>query len=193
MKKKIALLTPLALLSLSACSLNGEEKLTCTNEREVGNTTTNIKYEINHKNNDIKKMTIIYDYNNTSNTAKTKIDGTDADTDGITETKEDVNDDLSDKVIDGVVGDTVDTILGPITDTIIDLSKVKERHNSVQTNYKDVEGFTYTVDNDEDNHYKIKYEVDFDKISSTDLTRLGYTKDLEKARSDYESQGFTCK
>ena len=84
MKKKIALLTPLVLLSLSACSLNGEEKLTCTNEREVGDTTTNIKYEINHKNNDIKKMTIIYDYNNTSTNAKTKKDGTDADTDGIT-------------------------------------------------------------------------------------------------------------
>lgn len=193
MKKNLAILTPLALLSLSACSLNGEEKLTCTNEREVGDTTTNIKYEINHKNNDIKKMTIIYDYNNKSNNAKTKIDGTDADTDGITETKEDANDNLSDKVIDGVVGDTVDTILGPITDTIADLSKVKQRHNFVQTNYKDIEGFTYVVDNDEDSHYKIKYEVDFTKISNADLSKLGYTKDLEKARSDYEDQGFTCK
>ena len=72
-----------ALAVLSGCGMN--EKTTCTNENKVGNITSKVTYEIEHKNNDVKKVILTYDYRDDHT------DGVGTGTDGTTKDKEDNN------------------------------------------------------------------------------------------------------
>ena len=79
MKKSLIVLAALAVLS--GCGMN--EKTTCTNENKVGNITSKVTYEIEHKNNDVKKVILTYDYRDDHT------DGVGTGTDGTTKDKED--------------------------------------------------------------------------------------------------------
>ena len=81
MKKSLIVLAALAVLS--GCGMN--EKTTCTNENKVGNITSKVTYEIEHKNNDVKKVILTYDYRDDHT------DGVGTGTDGTTKDKEDNN------------------------------------------------------------------------------------------------------
>lgn len=77
MKKSLIVLAALAVLS--GCGMN--EKTTCTNENKVGNITSKVTYEIEHKNNDVKKVILTYDYRDDHT------DGVGTGTDGTTKDK----------------------------------------------------------------------------------------------------------
>lgn len=81
MKKSLIVLAALAVLS--GCGMN--EKTTCINENKVGNITSKVTYEIEHKNNDVKKVILTYDYRDDHT------DGVGTGTDGTTKDKEDNN------------------------------------------------------------------------------------------------------
>ena len=58
--------------------------------------------------------------------------------------------------------------------------------------YDGIEGFTYSVDVDSDNEYKVIYKIDMDKINDDDLNRFNVGRDLSDLRTNYENSGYTC-
>lgn len=203
MKKYISIFVLFALLVLPGCDMKANETITCSDRTETNFITTDRKYVIDYKDNDIKKMKITYDYNrdvNNNNTAGNN----DVNADGTTNNNNNNNDNNNNnnntagnnddnKVVDGVVGEALEDIVSGLTDTILDVAGLRDRHNLVQTTYKDVAGFETKVDYDDDNHYKVEYTIDFDKISNDDLKRIGIDRNLDTTRSNYISQGLTCK
>ncbi len=221
MKKILIFLSILFLMS--GCGDNNE-KLTCSSKSTANGMTTNTDYEIEYKDNEVKFVTITYDYiqdenNNTDNTTQDidttadtttgetnseieardnstttnttdDTDGINADSDGIT--TDDNNKSNSDDVVDGVVGDTIDGAIDGVTDTILDIAGIKDTYENQINSYGGIEGFSYKVDTDNDNEYKIIYRIDFEKISDTDLARFNLDRDLDTTRTNYEDLGYTC-
>lgn len=192
MKKLLIVLSVLFLMS----GCNSESKtLSCTNTSEANGITTKTKYEIKYMNDEVKHVTITYDYNQTNN--RKEVDGTNADTDGLdknTEGNTTTNDNnlQSDEVIDGVVGDAIDSTINGITDTILDLAGIKNNYQNQMSTFDNMEGFSYKVDVDNDNEYKITYDIDMDKISDEDLTRFNIGRDYSDIKSNYTDLGYTC-
>lgn len=230
------LLTSLGVLFLISGCTDNTESLTCTMDNTVNGLAAATEYKIDYIEDDVKLVTITYDYtdnntgtnntdnnmdtdnttdtdNNTNNNARTttdnntnnntrtttdneQIDGINADTDGITE-----NDDVdhntgstdSDEVIDGAVGDVIDGTINGVTDTILDIAGIKNTYENQLSSYDNIEGFTYDVDIDEDNQYKIVYKIDLDKISDNDLASFNIDRSLKTTRDTYEGSGYTCK
>ncbi len=122
------------------------------------------------------------------------MDGVDTDTDGLDRNNTSNNDSIdSDDVVDGVVGDTIDGAINGVTDTILDLAGIKRTYENQMNTYNNIEGFSYKVDTDDDDRYKVIYEIDMDKISDDDLTRFNVTRDFSDIRKNYEDLGYTCK
>lgn len=222
MKKILIFLSILFLMS--GCGDNNE-KLTCSSKSTANGMTTNTDYEIEYKDNEVKFVTITYDYiqdentnnannttpdtdttaagttnttdsgietrdNNTTTNATDDTDGVNADTDGIT--ADNNNESNSDNVVDGIVGDTIDGAINGVTDTILDIAGIKDTYENQINSYNGIEGFSYKVDTDNDNEYKIVYRIDFEKISDNDLARFNLDRDLDATRSNYEDLGYTC-
>ena len=59
--------------------------------------------------------------------------------------------------------------------------------------YDDIEGFSYDVDVDNANQYKIIYKIDMNKISDDNLSRFDVTRNFSDIRTNYEDLGYTCK
>lgn len=209
--KKILIALSIVLM-ISGCDMGNNDTLTCTSTSTANGITTNTKYEIKYKDDDVKFVTITYDYtsdNSASNNNTTRdnndttnndnnntTDGVNADTDGTTEDKDTArnNGNLdSDEVIDGAVGDTIDGVVDGVTDTILDLAGVRNTFENQMSSYDNIEGFSYDVDVDNNNEYKVVYKIDFDKISDSDLTRFNVDRDFSTIRSNYEDLGYTCK
>ena len=201
MKKLLIVLSIVFLMS--GCDM-GNDTLTCTSTSSANGMTTDTKYEIKYSGDDVKFVTITYDYNqnndtitgtdNTNNNNNT--DGVNADTDGTTKDNDITNNDgrvNSNEVVDGVVGDTVDGVVDGVTDTILDLAGVRSTFENQMSSYDNIKGFSYDVDVDNDNEYKVVYKIDFDKISDSDLTRFNVDRDFSTIRSNYEDLGYTCK
>ena len=187
--------------------------LKCTTNKSANSVSNDAQAKIEYQNNDVKFVTITYDYkeednivtgdatitteNNdgtTNTTSENAMDGVNADTDGMTndgDTKKDGNT-SSDEVIDGVVGDTIDTVINGVTDTILDIAGIKNAYENQLSSYDDIEGFSYKVDVDEDNEYRVVYKIDMNKISDEDLSRFNLDKNLDTLRSNYEGLGYTC-
>ena len=130
--------------------------------------------------------------NTTGNTTDNNgnIDGVGTGTDGTTNDNLDNND----GIIDGVVGSAIDSIINGVTDTILDVSGLRDRHTNVQNTYGNMNGFSVQNTNDNtNNHYTVTYVIDYDAISDTDLGTLNLSRDFNTLRSNYISQGFTCK
>ena len=119
---------------------------------------------------------------------------TNTDTDGLDKNDTNNNDNTleSDEVVDGVVGDAIDTTIDGIKDTILDLAGIRNTYQNQISTYDNIEGFSYKVDVDNNNEYKVIYEIDMDKISDADLTRFGINRDFSDMKSDYEDLGYTC-
>ena len=132
--------------------------------------------------------------NNTTN--NNDVDGIDADTDGLDDNRDnDANNNTvdGDDIVDGVVGDAIDTTIDGVTSTILDIAGIRNTYQNQMSTYDNIEGFTYRVDTDTDNEYTVVYEIDFDKINDSDLTRFNVDRDFTTLRSNYEDLGYTCK
>ena len=169
-----------------------------------------ITYDYNQDNTNTNNTTdtTTNDNNNTTNdtdgtnatengkTSTNKTDGVDADTDGITKDKDiKTNDNKteSNEVIDGAVGDTIDGAVDGVTNTILDIAGIKKTYENQVSTYKDIKGFSYKVDIDNDGEYKMIYKIDMDKISDSDLSRFNIDRNLNTTKSNYEDAGYTCK
>ena len=156
MKKLLIGLGFSALLLMSGC---GEETntLSCTSTNAANGVTTDIKYDIKYTDNNIKYITITYDYNQDKTKNNETTDGTNADTDGLDKNENQDNNKAleSDDVVDGVVGDTIDTTINGITDTILDLAGIRDTYRNQMSDFDNMEGFNYRVETDNDDEYKI--------------------------------------
>ena len=219
MKKVLLGLSVLFLMS--GCD-TGTETLSCSSTTTANGVTTKTKYDIDYQDDDVKHITITYDYNqdnntnnnnannnNTTNnnnannnTATTnnnnnndQVDGVDVDTDGLDNDNTGDNDNGSldsDDVVDGVVGDVIDGTINGVTSTILDIAGIRNTYENQLSTYDNIAGFSYKVDVDNDNEYKVIYEIDMDEISDSDLTRFNVGRDFSDMRDNYESQGYTC-
>lgn len=184
---------------MSGCNEN-TDTLSCSSTTTANGVTTKTKYDIKYMNDDVKHVTITYDYNQDNTTNNTeddndKMDGIDADTDGIDNDNTNNNDSRmkSDDVVDGVVGDAIDGTVDSVKETILDLAGIKNRYENQLSTYDNIEGFSYKVDIDSNTEYKVIYEIDMDKISDSDLTRFDVTRDFSDIKANYEGLGYTCK
>lgn len=201
--KKIFILSFASILLLTGCGAT--ETLSCTYKNTANNITTKVSYDIDHEQDEIKKVRITYDYdfdndnmnnNNTNNNGtngnnnnNNEIDGVGTGTDGTTnDTQQD-----DDGIIDGIVGSAIDTIVGGVTGIILDSAGIRDRHATVQNTYGNITGFSVQNTNDVDNNYKVTYVIDYDTISDDDLARFNLSRDLDTMRDNYVNQGFTCK
>ena len=146
MKKVLLIIAVIAVLS--GCTAN-TKTLTCTSETKSGNITSKTKYMIDYDGNDVKKLTATYDYKDNHT------DGVGTGTDGTTSDK----DPDSNGIVDGVVGEALDDVVTGVTDTILDISGIKTRHNTRFGSYTNTEGFTAKIDNDNDNDL-LNYIID---------------------------------
>ena len=194
---KKALIILVAVVALSGCGTN--EMTTCTNETKVGNITSKTVYTVEHKDNDVKKIMITYEYNdNHTDGVGTGTDGTTKDKitdeeDNTNETNNDKTKTDNDGLIGGVAGEALDDIVTGITDGILDIAGIKESHNTRFGTYTNVEGFTRNVDVDNANDYKVTYTYDLTKLSDADITALGVNKDYNALKKSYTDRGLTCK
>ena len=189
MKKLLIALS--VLFVMSGCNEN-TDKLACRSTTTAGDVTTKTSYDIEYVDDDVKYVTITYDYSQNNNTDNT--DGVNADTDGLSETDNNNNNNLdSDDVIDGVVGDVVDETVEGVRETILDIAGIRNRYENQLSTYDNIEGLSYEVDVDSNTEYRIIYRIDMDKISDTDLARFDVTRDFSDIRTNYEDLGYTCK
>jgi len=217
MKKVLLGLSVLFLMS--GCD-SANQTLSCSSTTTANGVTTRTKYDIDYQDDDIKHVTITYDYTQDTNTLNSNtttdntnagnnnanarnnntnnnndMDGVNADTDGLNDDNTTDNDAGSlnaDDVIDGVVGDAIDGAIGGVTDTILDIAGIKNTYENQMSSYDNIAGFSYEVDIDNDNEYKVIYEIDMAKISDSDLTRFNLGRDFSDIRDNYEGQGYTC-
>ena len=209
--KKLLSLSILGIFLLTGCGAGATETMSCTYNTTNNGLTTKIMYSVDHEDDDVKKVRVTYTYdmdenadaamadtnnNNTNNTtgdtdnAKSNIDGVDTGTDGTTNDNLDNND----GIVDGVVGSAIDSAINAVTDTILDVSGLRDRHANVQSTYGNMTGFSVQNTNDTtNNHYTVTYVIDYDSISDNDLNTLNLSRDFNTLRSNYISQGFTCK
>lgn len=181
MKKLIVLLV--SVLIASGCTTSPmEEKLYCESTTTSGNLTTKTSYDITYTDNDVKFTKIVYDYSEIVDNTE---DGVGTGTDGTTED----DDTKKDGIVDGKVGDAIDGI----TDAILDLAGIKTMYTNKLNEYEKIEGFTGIIDDNEQNKYKVTYEIDFAKISDNDLSKFNLSRNYDTLKKSLEDQGLTCK
>ena len=184
MKKKLCL-SLVTILLLTGCDFSKTKTLSCNLENYKNNVTTKVNYDIDHEGEEIKKIRITYDYINNNSMPQ---DGIGTGTDGTT------NDTIinEDGIIDGKIGEVLNKMIKGMSDIILDVSGLKDRHAMIQNNFNGINGFTVQNITDEDNNYKVTYIIDYDNISDTDLTRLNLSRNLTIQKDNYTMQGFTC-
>lgn len=192
--KKLLMLSLVSIVMLTGCGAGETKTMSCSYENSAGNVTTKTKYDVDYEDKEVKKVRITYDYkqdiiNDTDNDGKNDIDGVGTGTDGTTSDTQHDND----GVVDGVVGSAIDKIINGATDVILDVAGLRERHRTVQSTYGNLTGFSVQNTTDTDNNYKVTYVIDYDTISDTDLNSLNLSRDIDKFRDTYTSQGYTCK
>ena len=181
MKKALIIIALIAVLS--GCGNN--ETLTCTTSNTVGDVTSNTTYMVEYQGNDVKMLTVTYDYKDDH------VDGVGTGTDGTTEDED--TDTEDDGIVDGVVGEALDDVVGGVVDGILDIAGIRTRHDQRFGSYTNKEGFTTMVDSNDDNDYKVTYTYDLDKLSDNDITTFGISRDLNTLRTGYTNRGMTCK
>lgn len=178
---KKALLIIAVIVILSGCGTT--KTMTCTTENTLGAFTSNTTYMIDYQNDDVKMLTVTYEYKDGHT------DGVDTGTDGTTE-----DDDTDDNgIVDGVVGEALDDVVTGVVDGILDMSGIKTRHNARFGSYTNTDGFMTNIDTDNDMDYKVTYTYDLEKLSDEDIESFGIDKSLATLRSTYTNRGMTCK
>lgn len=181
MKKALLIIAVIAVLS--GCGTN--DSLTCSTENTLGNISSSTTYKIDYRDNDVKMMTVTYEYKDGHT------DGVGTGTDGTTE--EDDTTGETDGVVDGVVGEALDDVVTGVTNTVLDLADIRTRHNNRFGTYTNTDGFMTSIDTDNDNDYKVTYTYDFSKLSDDDISTFGISRDFDTMQSMYTSRGLTCK
>ena len=193
MKKLLIALS--VLFVMSGCNEN-TDNLSCSSTTTANGVTTKTSYDIDYVNDDVKHVTITYDYtqDNTNNN-NNDVDGLNADTDGLDENDDTNNNNAleADDVVDGVIGEAIDETVEGVTETILDIAGIRNRYENQLSTYDNIEGFSYEVDVDSDTAYRVIYEIDMSKIKDTDLARFDVTRDFSDIRTNYEDLGYTCK
>lgn len=188
MKKLLIALS--VLFIMSGCDEN-TDSLSCSSTTTANGVVTKTTYDVDYVGDDVKYVTITYDYSQNTNNDDT--DGLNADTDGLDDTDNNNNNNLdSDDVIDGVVGDAIDETIEGVTETILDIDGIKNRYENQLSTYDNIEGFSYEVDVDSNTEYRIIYKIDMDKISDTDLAKFNAARDFSDIKTNYEDLGYTC-
>ena len=180
--KKILLIIAVITI-LSGCGTN--DSLTCSVDNTVNNITSKTNYVIDYKDNDIKMIKLTYDYKSNNNT-----DGVGTGTDGTTS---DDGNSTNDGTIGGVVGKALDDVVDTTVDGILDISGIKTRHTSKFGTYTNINGFTSDVNIDDDTNYKVIYTYDLSKLSDSDITNLGISRDFNNFKTTLTNRGLTCK
>ena len=159
MKKLLTALSVLVLMS--GCDNTTTDTLSCNSTTTANGVTTKTSYDIEYQNDDVKYVTITYDYSQDDVTADDEMDGVNADTDGLDEDDTTDNDERidSEDVVDGVVGDAIDGTVDGVRETILDIAGIKNRYENQLSTYDNIEGFSYQVDMDSDTEYRIIYEI----------------------------------
>ena len=192
MKKLFIFFTVLFLVS--GCDNADTKSLSCSSVNDQNGITTKTKYDFKYLNDEVKYVTITYDY--IRNDKNDTVDGVNADTDGLDENRDNNNNNnglSSNEVVDGVVGDAIDETVNTVTDTILDISGIRNTFENQMSIYDGIEGFSYEVDTDSDDEYRVIYEIDMDKISDDDLARFDIDRNFTDSRNNYEDLGYTCK
>lgn len=188
MKKLLIALS--VLFIMSGCDEN-TDSLSCSSTTTANGLTTKTTYDVDYVDDEVKYITITYNYSQNNN--KDDMDGVNVDTDGLDETDNNNNNKLdADDVVDGLVGDAIDETVEGVTETILDIAGIKNRYENQLTTYDNIEGFSYDVDVDSNTEYRIIYKIDMDKINDTDLATFNVTRDFSNLRTTYEGQGYTC-
>lgn len=192
--KKILFLSSLFLFMLTGCGAGATKTMSCSYKTDYNNIDTKMSYDVDYEDTEVKKVRITYNYHqdvmdDTDGDGKNDIDGVGTGTDGTTNDTQIDND----GIIDGVVGSAIDSIVGGVTDTILDIAGIRDRHANVLNTYGNIPGFSVqnTMDNS-DNDYVVTYVVDYDTISDNDLLSLNLSRDINTLRDNYINQGFTC-
>lgn len=201
--KKLLISISVLVLMLTGCDATTMDTLSCTYQNQSSLVSATTKYSIDYQGNDVKKVRITYEYRNNDNinndingtnditdneNVNNQMDGVGTGTDGTTNDTQIDND----GIVDGVVGSAIDSVINGISDVILDVSGIRDRHMTVQNTYNNIVGFSTQNVTDEDNNYKVTYVIDFDSISDTDLQSLNLSRDFDTLKSTYLSQGFTC-
>ena len=181
MKKALLIIAVIAVLS--GCGTN--DSLTCTTENTLGNISSSTTYKIDYMNNDVKMLTVTYEYKDGHT------DGVGTGTDGTTEDDDTTSE--TDDVIDGVVGEALDDIVTGVTNTVLDLADIRTRHNNRFGTYTNTNGFKTSIDTNNDDDYKVTYTYDFSKLSDDDINAFGISRDFDTMQSMYTNRGLTCK
>jgi hypothetical protein len=189
MKKKVLFLL-IAIFLMTGCGVGATDTLSCSYETVTNDLSTRMIYNIDYEGTDVKKVRITYKYNQVNTIDENQeMDGVGTGTDGTTNDTQLDND----GIIDGVVGSTLDNIISGVTDVILDISGIRERHASIQNTYANTPGFSVQNVNDIDNTYTVTYVIDYDTITDNDLAGLNLSRNIDVLRGNYTSQGFTCK
>lgn len=194
MKKLLIIMTATSFV-LTGCGAGATETMSCSYETQNRNLSTKIVYNIDHDDKEVKKVRISYDYHqdnidDTDGDGREDMDGVGTGTDGTTNDTQMDND----GIVDGIVGSAIDSVINGVTDVILDISGIRDRHANVYNTYGNMQGFSVqTTDDDTDNDYHVTYVIDYDTISDDDLNTLNLSRDIDTLRSNYVSQGFTCR
>lgn len=192
--KKFIVSALVAFLILTGCGISKTETMSCNYKTTYNNLTTNMKYDIDYEGTEVKKVRVTYDYmqdviDDTDGDGLNDIDGVGTGTDGTTnDTQRD-----NDGIVDGIVGNAFDSLIGGVSDVILDISGLKDRHQNIQNTYSNINGFSVQNTIDTDNNYKVTYVIDYDTITDNDLGNFNLSRNINTMRDNYTSQGFTCK
>ena len=190
--KKIIGLFAIILFTLTACGEMSIDTLSCTSETSSNALTSRTTYDVDYRENMVKKLKITYDYiqSDTTQNEENDIDGAETGTDGVTSDNGDVD---NNEIIDGVVGNAIDSVINAVSDAVLDIIQLQDRHANVQNMYGNINGFyVQNTTNSDDNHYTVTYVIDFDEISDDDLISLNISRNFDDLYSQYIRQGFTC-
>lgn len=191
MKKILAIF--LVLFLASGCDEN-TEMLSCSSTTTQNGIVTRTKYDVEYMDDEVKFVTITYDYSSTND--NDDVDGVNVDTDGLDEEENSAGNNNvrnADDVVDGVVGDALDTTIDGVRETILDIAGIRNNYENQLSTYDGIEGFSYDVDVDSNTQYKITYKIDMDKISDTDLAQFNVSRDFSKIQDNYKNMGYTCR
>ncbi len=192
--KKVLILSGMLLIFLTGCGAGASKTMNCSYQTTTNNLTTRMSYNIDYEGTEVKKLRVSYNYhqdvmNDTDGDGNNDIDGVGTGTDGTTNDTQIDND----GIIDGVVGSAIDDVINGVTDVILDVSGLRDRHANVQNTYGNIPGFSVqTTDDMTDNDYRVTYIIDYDTISDSDLTNLNLSRNINTLRDNYIAQGFSC-
>lgn len=191
MKKVLLIIAVIAILS----GCGNREMLTCTTDNTLAGITSTTTYSVEYIGNDVKKVMTTYKYSNgyvdgvnTGTDGSTEDNGTTTGSPGVIE-----DGDGTDGIIGGVTGEVLDDVVSFTTGSILDMAGIRTRHDARFGTYTNTDGFTTAIDTNDDNNYKVTYTYNLDKLSDSDISNFGISRDYNTLRSTLVSRGLTCK